>query len=133
MAKINLSNNQKRSISASLHIVEKSVNELERELNRTGDLIMFKVINDTGDLNLQEYKLLIQQIKSHIRYLADKYCLQPTSLPLSQIINAQKSNMWVILCDTRSNSMKGYGEFPKELAEEFDSDIDILQDLIDRL
>ncbi len=133
MAKIILSTNHKRSIAASLYMVEKTITELESELAHPADLVMFQVVSDTGDYDPKEYILLIQQIKSHIRYLSDKYGLQPTKLNLSQIINARKSSMWVILCDTKSNSLKGYGEFPKEFSTELDSDIDKLQNLISRL
>ncbi len=49
---------------------------------------------------------------------------------IDRIIDAKKTSMWIILCDTTSKGLKGYGEFPKEYAQEFDSDIDKLQKLI---
>jgi hypothetical protein len=41
--------------------------------------------------------------------------------------------MWETVIDTTSRKLKGYKEFPKEIAAEFDADIAKLKDLIDSL
>jgi len=130
MKKINLSDNHRRSVSASIYMVERIVTELEQEIMSATNLVMSKVIRGEDEPDLQHYALVISQIKSQVHDLFTKYNLHPTEVYLYQVINSKKSAMWEILCDTTSRRLKGYGEFPKEITEEFDKDIDALQKLI---
>lgn len=130
MDKINLSENHIRSVSASLYVIERTVIELEHNLKYPEELAMSKVVNNIGDIDIQHYISVIDEIKTYIFALFIKYNLDPTEIYLSQIINSKKSRIWEILCETTSKRLKGYGDFPKENAEEFDNDIDHLQRLI---
>ncbi len=104
--------------------------ELEQQLKSSEDAVMYKITNNLEYKDIQSVISDIEKIKACIRDLVAKYKLKPTEVFLSQIINAKKTGMWEILCDTTSKNLKGFGKFPEEYAREFDSDIDVLQKLI---
>lgn len=132
MNKITLSDNHKRALGSTMFIVEKLLLELELELNSSDKKVMGKIICEEEDAEkLQHMISVIQEIKSYIKYLADKYSLLPSYYNLSQVVNSRKSKMWEVLCDTKSTKMKGRGVFPNEYAQEFDTDIDKLLILIE--
>jgi hypothetical protein len=132
MENISLSENHRRSVSASLYLIEKMINELEQELLFPHEMALYKVVRNSKMPDVQHYESVIGEIKSNIRELSDKYKLNTTEIHISQIINSKKSVMWEILCDTTSKRLKGYGEFPKENAEEFDN-LEVLQELIRKI
>ena len=132
MEKIGLSENHKRSISASMYLVERIADDLERKLAIPSELVMSKIVKNK-DADLQHCMSVLKEIKSHVGLLAAKYSLRTSEVSLTQIINSSKSAMWEILCDTTSQRLKGYGRFPKEYAAEFDADIDALQNLISKI
>ncbi|NMB71755.1 MAG: hypothetical protein GYA22_06380 [Bacteroidales bacterium] len=133
MKKIILSENHNRSVSASLYMVERLINELERDLNHPSDIALSKVIYDVEDKEKEHYIALIREIKDYIKMLSEKYHLQTRELLFSQLLQAKKTGIWVILCDTTSQRLKGYGTFPGEYAEEFDNDIARLQELVQKI
>ncbi len=133
MKKITLSENHNRSISASLYIVERLVSELEHDLNNPSDMILSQVIYDLEDREKEHFLVIIREIKDHIKMLSEKYNLRTKELLFSQLLQAKKSGIWVILCDTTSQRLKGYGTFPEDYAEEFDNDIARLQELVQKI
>lgn len=133
MKKITLSENHNRSISASLYIVERLVSELEHDLNNPSDMILSQVIYDLEDREKEHFLVIIREIKDHIKMLSEKYNLRAKELLFSQLLQAKKSGIWVILCDTTSQRLKGYGTFPEDYAEEFDNDIARLQELVQKI
>ena len=128
-----LSDNHKKSVSASMYLVEKLIDEIEYELNHDHGKVMTTLKDGTESIDLQNFALLVQEIKSYLTFMAEKYNLQPTQFNLSQLINSRKSKMWEILSNTKSRSLKGFGEFPPEYAQEFDSDIEKLLKLTERI
>lgn len=133
MEKIKLGTNHKRSVSSSIRLIEKMVWEIEREINAKDEKILTVINRKISEAEVQYFQTLLGKIKTYIQYLADKYDLQVSELYLERLINSKKSSMWVILSDTASNKLRGYGEFPKEFSMEFDKDIERLKELISRI
>ena len=111
-------------------MVEEIIDEINKSLQIYSESKMCKIIKDVSESVIEEDKKTINEIKKHIAYLKIKYDLERRESYLSRMINARKSKLWEILCDATSERLKGYGKFPKEYAQEFDSDIDKLQKLI---
>ena len=133
MEHINLNENHKRSLSATLHTVEKSILELEQELLQpTVKVTQVETDMPEGEA-LLHYTNVIMEIKSMVRQLTTKYDLHPREFQFSQLINSKKSVMWQILEDESSQRLKRYGDFPKEHAAEFDADIQKLLKLVESI
>ena len=94
---------------------------------------MEKVWDVNEPTDLQHYIEIFREIKIQIRYLSDKYELRSTHFNLSQVINSKKAKMWEVLCDSKSMKLKGFGQFPPEYVLEFDSDIEKLLKLTERI
>jgi len=128
-----LSENHRRAVSVSLCIVEELLNEIEKVLNHPPDASLSKMI---CDISRQEKNGTLENItkaKQWIQELAHKYGLSVKKSYVSRIKSSRKSKMWEILCDTESERLRGYGEFPPEYSQEFDEDINRLQALINQL
>jgi hypothetical protein len=133
MNKIVLSENHRRSVSSSIHIIEKMVLEIERVIAHPENGFLSKTINDMPDMDTEHYDSAIAGIKSEIKHISEKYCLRTEEIKMSRVINSRKAKMWETVTDTTSRKLKGYKEFPKEMAIEFDNDISKLKALIDSL
>jgi hypothetical protein len=133
MNKIVLSDNHRRSVSSSMHIIEKMLIEIEKTIANPDSGVLSKTINDMPDIDTAHYSRTISKIKSEIKHLSEKYNLRTEEIKMSRLINSRKAKMWETITDTFSRKLKGYKEFSKEIAEEFDADISKLKELIDAL
>jgi len=131
--KIHLSENHTRSLSSSLIVVEKSLLELESMLIMQNNSCCNVLIKDVDDKTIETNISAIQDAKEYICDLAEKYGTSQDKSSLQRVINAKRAKIYVILADTLSRKMKRYGTFPKKHAEEYDSDINTLIEITNRL
>lgn len=130
MNRIVLHENHLRALSASLRIVEEYLGEMEYELKNPTSGCLKKIDADIPEKTRNEILQKIEHIKSFLRELVAKYGLKYQNHILSRFIDAHKSSIWVILSDTKSGRLKGYGNLSKEYAKELDEDIESLQHLV---
>ena len=50
-----------------------------------------------------------------------------------QILNARISHMWVVLCDSTSKGLKGFGGLPPSLAQVIDDHVNELLELLKKI
>jgi len=131
--KIHLSENHTRSLSSSLIVVEKSLLELEDMLLKRSNSCCNVLINDIDDETMATNISAIQEAKSYICELTEKYGTSKENLSLQRVINAKRTKIWEILTDTLSRKIKGYGIFPRKYVDEYDSDIKKLIDITNRI
>ncbi len=131
MSKIQLSENHRRKISVTMHLIEKLAVELENNINYDTELRMLNLVNDIPDEQKSHYRDIVTMIKKHITYMADKYDLEQNQQVQSRLVMSRKAKMWEILCDSKSRRMRGYGKFPEKHSKEYDADIDELMKLIE--
>jgi hypothetical protein len=133
MNKIILSENHRRSVSSSVHIIEKMLIEIEKVISHPDGGVLSRTVNDMPDIDMNHYRSAIKNIKSEIRVISEKYNLRSEEIKMSRVINSRKAKMWETITDTSSRKLKGFKEFPKEIADEFDTDIARLKKAIDAL
>lgn len=133
MSTINLPSNHLRSVSASIYLIEKTIDELEELFNASKKHITYEIVNDIEDSEREQVLKNIQKIRAFIEKLMQKYQLNREVTYLSRVLNARKSRMWEILGDTTSKRMKGYGNLPEKEAAVLDNDIVVLTKLINLL
>jgi len=131
--KIHLPENHTRSLSSSLRLVENSLAELEVMLLNQSVNCCSVVHNDVDEETIASDIAVIQEAKSYICELSEKYGTLKEKLSLQRVINAKRTIIWGILTDSLSRKMKGYGTFPKEHAEEFDADINKLIEITNKI
>lgn len=128
-----LSDNHRRSVSSSMHIIEKMLLEIEKTINIPDTGVLSKVVDDMPEIDRDRYKIAIGNIKAELEHISEKYNLRKEEIMMSRLINSRKAKMWETITDTSSRKLKGYKEFPKELAAEFDEDMGRLKKVIDEL
>ena len=131
--KIPLSENHTRVLSSSLIVVEKSLSELEDMLLKQSNACCNVMLKDVDDETIENNISVIQEAKSYICILAEKYETSKERLSIQRVINAKRAKIWEILTDTLSRKLKGYGTFPRKYADEYDSDINKLIDITNRI
>jgi len=131
--KIHMSENHKRSLSSSLIVVEKSLMELEDMMQRKSNSCCNVMSVDIDAEAITANISVIQEAKSYICRMAEKYGTSKEKLSLQRIINAKRTRIWETLTDTLSGKVKGYGTIPKKYAEEYDSDIKGLLEIINKI
>jgi hypothetical protein len=131
--RITLTDNHRRSVSSSIYVIEKMVNDIERVLTHPESGILIRTVNDMKDVDLEHYRTAIRNIRKEIERISYKYNLKSEEILMSRLINSRKAKIWETINDTTSGKMKGYSEFPKELAAEFDEDIASLSKILDSL
>ena len=131
--KIKLKENHRRSLSSALAMSEKMLTEIEDSLRSLKNTCCFRIENDVDPEKIQHNLEIIQEAREQICKLAAKYSTDKQNQTLSRLINAKKTKIWEILCDTKAKKQKGFGEFPKELVKEFDEDIDKLMEITNKI
>jgi hypothetical protein len=131
--KIHLPENHTRSLSSSLRLIENSLLELEVMLLKQSVTCCRVVHNDVDEKTIAINIAAIQEAKSYICELSEKYGTSKEKLSLQRVINAKRTIIWGILIDSLSRKMKGYGTFPKEYAQEYDADINKLIEITNKI
>ena len=131
--KSTLSANHIRSISASMTIVERLINDIESGISNpfNGSFERYEV--DISEESINENRKIIGIIKEKLRKFQSEYNLTSRTYGVSQTINSRKSRCWEVLQETISKQLRGYGKFPENLSEPFDKEIKELIKLIEML
>ncbi len=133
MEKIELQPNHRRSFSSTLYLLEKMAVEIREVLTSENELRMQLEEKDLSVQKKQSVLKAVTEIEKEIARLADKYQLTRQEMVESHFLNSRKSKAWEILNDSLSKRMSGFGEFPPEIAEEFDGDIEYMLKLVNKL
>jgi hypothetical protein len=131
--KIHLPENNKRVLSSSLLLVERSLIEMEELFLEKDDACCSEVLKDVDNDTILHNISIIKEARTEICQLAEKYTTSKERLSLQRIIDAKKTKMWEMLTNTLSRKIKGYGTFPKKYADEYDSDIGKLIEITNRI
>jgi hypothetical protein len=121
--KIHLPENNKRVLSSTLLLVEKSLMEMEELFLQKDDACCSEVLKDVDNDTILYNLSIIKEARTEICILADKYGASKEKLSLQRIIDAKKTKIWEMLTNTLSRKIKGYGVFPKKYVDEYDFDI----------
>ena len=133
MSTLKLPPNHLRSVSASVYLVEKTIDELENMLLADSNHHTYETVNDLTSVKKEQLLTTFQKVREQVLQLKLKYGLNREITYMSRILNARKSRMWEIMSDTTSKRMKGYGDLSQSTATALDEDIKELTELIHQL
>jgi TIR domain len=128
-----LPENHRRSLSSTLMIVEQLLIDIEDLTTNRYKPCCIEIKNDISTDIIKKNLSAIEESRKLICNLAEKYNTDKTVQSLQRIVNAKKTKIWEILCDSKAKRLKGFGEFPPKLVIEFDNDIDELMATADRI
>ena len=131
--KIHLPENYTRALSSCLLLVEKSLIELKELMLKQNDACCNDVVKDIDDDAIANNISIIQEAKTEICKLADKYSTSKDIQYLQRIIIAKRTMIWIILTDSLPKNLKGFSKFPQEFVDEYSSDIENLIEITKRI
>ena len=131
--KISLQENHRRSLTSTLLIVEQLLIEIEDLMTSQYKTCCFEIKNDIGNDIINQNLKVIKDARNHICNLADKYSTDMHTQSLQRIIDVKKTKIWEILCDSKAKKLKEFGVFPQNLVKEYDSDINELMAIADKI
>ena len=118
---IKLGENHRRSISITLHLVDKALCEWEDWANghvRSG--VMFREQDTFSTTQKAGMRSKILAIRELLARLCDDLQLEPKGAPTSQLIVGHAAVLWEMLTDLNSRGLKGHGNVPDDLASYLD-------------
>lgn len=107
--------------------------EIEEALLIRKNYCCYEIESDINSAEMDHNLKIIGEAREQICKLAEKYNISKQRQSLRKLINAKRARTWEILCDVKARKQKGYGEFPKELIKEYDTDIGALITITDKI
>ncbi len=131
--RIILSDNHKRSLSSTLIIVEQLLVDLKDLMVNSNQACCYELEKDINDSTIEQNLKIIEEALAQICALKEKYSIDKTVQSLQRVINAKKTKIWETLHNSKSRRVKGFGEFHQSLIREYDSDIDYLMAIAEKI
>lgn len=131
--KIKLTENHRRSLTSALIMIEQMLAEMEDSIVHRREGCCFAADNDISSETARHNLEVIREAREKLCMLAAKYGAGKYNQSLRKIINAKKTRIWEILSDIKSGKSKGFGEFPKEIVREYDSDVEVLLSVTEKI
>jgi hypothetical protein len=123
---IKLNDNHKRSLSSTLMVVEQLLVDLMDVMVNSNQTCCYELKKDIDIATIEHNQKVIKEALSIICSLKEKYNTDKAVQSLQRIVDAKKTKIWETLHNSKSRRMKGFGEFPQKLIKEYDTDIDQL-------
>ena len=124
--------NHQRAFSSTLFLIEKMLLEIE-ELFAPNRENMVEVVSDIDPEEKQRILAGIQEIKTELQALNERYMLKKQQLTESHFVNSRITKIWELLHDSSVKRMNAYGPFPDELKNTYEDDIRRLLKLVEKL
>jgi hypothetical protein len=117
-----------RSLESGLSLADSSVLLMERLLVDGGEHGVVRRIENTLEPELSATLLdCVYTLRKMLQAMAEEFSLQPRSLDIRRVLDAETTALWVLFEDCRPEQMKGYGqEFSPEVRKELNHNIDRL-------
>lgn len=133
MKKVHLLPNHKRSMSSSIHLIEKLVDEVEALLINHKTLETQTIKKDIPKDERGHVLESIREIREEVKRLTEKYDLKKQVVSESRFLDSRKTKAWEILNNSEAKRMDAFGKFPEEIRDEYDADIERLLELVNQL
>jgi len=130
---IELNDNHKRSLSSTLMVVEQLLVDLMDVMVNSNQRCCYELKKDIDIATIESNQKVIKEALLIVCSLKEKYNTDKTVQSLQRIVDAKKTKIWETLHNSKSRRMKGFGVFPQKLIKEYDSDIDQLMAITDKI
>ncbi|NCO68205.1 MAG: hypothetical protein COY75_03295 [Nitrospirae bacterium CG_4_10_14_0_8_um_filter_41_23] len=122
---------QRRGLSITLQIVEKSIDDIEWILHNGDDIGILYEVRDNVPLTVKDELLRkISVIKDRIKIIADEFNLEKECIEASREVFGKLPYCWKILEDAKAKKLRRYGEVATGVEDVLDPDLDIIINLV---
>lgn len=116
-----LSENHRRSISVSLHLVDKELCQWEQWIERPPAAgVMYQQRDTLSAREKKELRRRIADLRGDISRLRDDLKLAPATPSTASLLVGQANVLWEMLAELNGSALRGYGKVPPELSRYLD-------------
>ena len=131
---VTIPSNHRRSLSVSSYMLEESMDELERLLrSQEPNRVTRQIVPVYSDVERRVLLETIAQVRSANTEMFSSLDLQPTVTTEDQMVRGKLAHVWVVLQDSLSHSMHGYGTLPPQAAERIDRQVQPILEIVNHL
>lgn len=131
---VQMSASHRRVLSVRLRTLEKYCNQILDAMSgllTTG--VLEERVNDLLPEEKEKVRGVVLRIKEGIQILSEEIDLERSRSDIRRTIRSLVSAMWVDLEETKSESLRGYGQVPEPFKEFWDPQVDALLEEVHRL
>jgi hypothetical protein len=133
-SRIELSDNHTRSLAVTSRHIDKGIRELEAILSdENHDTSVLTTVKNLTPEKRKAILELLKTLKVRNEKLIKDFNLPAEQMYEDRIVRGKISMMWVLLSDSTSRGLKGYGDMPAEQAKILDEHIESLLEIIYKL
>jgi hypothetical protein len=116
-----LSDNHRRSISTSLHLVDKELCQWEQWIERPpAPGVMYQQRDNLSARDKTDLRRRIAGLRADILRVRDDLQLHPAKPSTASLLVGQANVLWEMLAELNGSSLRGYGKVSSELAQYLD-------------
>lgn len=120
--KPSLPDSHHRSLSATAHSIEETLDRLENILRSRGVQRLTSIVTTSySDEERERLLQIIAKMRKLNEEFVQHFALGKTESDEAQILTASIAHLWTILADSTSKGMRGYGSLPPQLARELNA------------
>jgi hypothetical protein len=130
-----LSDNHRRVLSVVARNIEESLDEIEETLNRAGPnrSLLHEIKGSYSEEQRKEILGKVAVIRTRLHAFVAEFQLTPESFTEDQIVDTKITHMWILLADSFSQKLKGYGAVDISVRESLDTSVADLLRLVKEL
>ncbi len=130
--KVVIPDNHKRSLSVTAMHIENSINEIEDLLiNQNGkEQLTEKIVFNLSDEQRKSILAYTKVIREKNKIMFNELNLNYEKLYEDRLIRSKLSHIWVILSDSTTEALKGYGEVYGEAADLINKNVNSLLETV---
>ena len=132
--RIELPENHTRSLAVTARHIDKGIRELESILsNENRDTSALTIVRNLTKEQRNAILELLIILKTRNEKLIKDFYLPPEQMHEDRLVRGKLSMMWVLLSDSTSKGLKGYGEIASDQAKVLDQHIESILEIIYKL
>ena len=132
--RIELPENHTRSLAVTARHIDKGIRELESILsNENRDTSALTIVRNLTKEQRNAILELLIILKTRNEKLINDFNLPPEQMYEDRLVRGKLSMMWVLLSDSTSKGLKGYGEIASDQAKVLDQHIESILEIIYKL
>lgn len=132
---LHLSDNHRRVLSVVARNIEESLNKIEETLGSTGPnrSLLRQIERSYSENKRKEIRGKVSEIRIRLHTFIADFQLTPESFTEDQIVDTKITHMWILLADSFSRKLKGYGAVDETVKNALDASVTELLRLVKEL
>lgn len=129
----NLNANHRRSLTATLRLIEEMMHEVLDNFHPVQRPIFTHIVNNLSEAEQHRIIAIIREIDHYIIQLKNSYALPEEPRDIEWMLKMRKSKALELLEDTSPKRLQAGGKLDSPIAQKLEKELEELRQLIDKL